>query len=155
MVAVPVGHRPAKEEVAAVSPASSAARKQRAAKASSQERGGQPGSPENGSANGTGRRHSGPDDRAAGKKPANGKSAGKQATPAEPAEPGEAQEMETWVQDTAEADLAIDALDHPADLDAAGDIAGDDVEVVDVDDVEVADVDDIDEVLDEAVLGDD
>src|SRR5579863_8824185 len=123
MVVVPVGHRPAKEEVAAVSPASSAARK-RAAKASSQGRGGQSGSPENGSTNG------------AGKQP-------KQAPPAEPVEPGEAQEMETWVQDTAEAELAIDALDHPADLDAVGDIAGDDVEV---------DVDIIDEALNESDL---
>ncbi|HEY2578853.1 MAG TPA: RNA polymerase sigma factor [Streptosporangiaceae bacterium] len=150
MVVVPVGHRPAKEEVAAVSPASSAARKQRAAQASSQGRGGQSGSPENGSTNGAGRRPSGPDTRTAGKKPANGKqSAGKQtkqATAAEPAEPGEAQEMETWVQDTAEAELAIDALDHPADLEAVVDIAG-----------VGADVDvDIEEALDETELaGDD
>ena len=58
--------------------------------------------------------------------------------------------METWVQDTAESELAMDGLDHPADLDAVVDIAVVDVEVdVDVEIVE------IDEVLDEADLADD
>jgi RNA polymerase primary sigma factor len=54
--------------------------------------------------------------------------------------------METWVQDTAERELAMDGLDHPADLDAV-DIAVVDVEV----DVDV----EIDEALDEADLADD
>jgi RNA polymerase primary sigma factor len=147
----PAGYRPAKEEVAAVSPASSAARKQRAAQAPAEAHGDQPGSPENGSpqngsAGGGKRRRS--DGRATGKKSADGKQrAGKQAEAAEPAEPGEAQEMETWVQDTADTELAIDALDHPADLDAVVDIAVVDVEV----DVDV----EIDVALDEADLSDD
>jgi len=99
------------------------------------------------------RRRPGTDGRPAGKKSANGKPNGKQSAgegtkAAEPAEALEAQEMETWVQDTAESELAIDSLDHPADLDAVVDIAV-------VDDVEV-DVDvEIDAALDEAELGDD
>jgi RNA polymerase primary sigma factor len=50
--------------------------------------------------------------------------------------------METWVQDTADSELAIDGLDHPADLDAVVDIAVVDVEDVDVelDDADLADV---------------
>jgi RNA polymerase primary sigma factor len=55
--------------------------------------------------------------------------------------------METWVQDTAESELAMDSLDHPADLDAVVDIAVVDVEV----DVDV----EIDEALDEVDLADD
>jgi RNA polymerase primary sigma factor len=133
-----------------VSAANSAARKQRAAQTS---RNAGAGSAENGSTAGDKRRRPGTDSRPAGKKSANGKpngkqSAGKGTAAAEPAEAPEAQEMETWVQDTAESELAIDSLDHPADLDAVVDIAV-------VDDVEV-DVDvEIDEALDEAELGDD
>jgi RNA polymerase primary sigma factor len=129
-----------------VSAANSAARKQRAGQTS---RDAGAGPPENGSAAGGKRRRPGTDGRPAGKKSANGKqSAGKGTTAAESAEAPEAQEMETWVQDTAESELAIDSLDHPADLDAVVDIAV-------VDDVEV-DVDvEIDEALDEAELDDD
>jgi RNA polymerase primary sigma factor len=128
-----------------VSAANSAARKQQAGQTS---RNAAAGPPENGSTAGD-KRRPGTDGRPAGKKSANGKqSAGKGTTAAEPAEALEAQEMETWVQDTAESELAIDSLDHPADLDAVVDIAV-------VDDVEV-DVDvEIDEALDEAELGDD
>src|SRR5215469_4576795 len=129
-----------------VSAANSAARKQRAGQTS---RDAAAGPPENGSAADGKRRRPGADGRPAGKKSANGKqSAGKGTAAAESAEAPEAQEMETWVQDTAESELAIDSLDHPADLDAVVDIAV-------VDDVEV-DVDvEIDEALDEAELGDD
>ena len=111
-----------------VSAANSAARKQRAGQTS---RDAGAGPPENGSTAGDKRRRPGTDGRPAGKKSANGKqSAGKGTTAAEPAEALEAQEMETWVQDTAESELAIDSLDHPADLDAVVDIAVvDDVEV--------------------------
>jgi RNA polymerase primary sigma factor len=136
--------------VATVSAANSAARKQRAGQ-SARDAGDSP--PENGTA-GSGARQSGQDDRPADKKSANGKhgkhgkqSAGKEATAAEPAGASEEQETETWVQDTAESELAIDSLDHPADLDAVVDIAvvDDDVEVdVDVDidaELDVADLD--------------
>ncbi len=68
---------------------------------------------------------------------------------AEPAEASEEQETETWVQDTAESELAIDSLDHPADLGVSVDIAvvEDDVELeiegaldeAELDDVDVAD----------------
>jgi RNA polymerase primary sigma factor len=126
-----------------VSAANSAARKQRARQLA---RDAGDGPLENGSAGAGGQRHSGPDDRPAGNKSANGKqSAGKETTTAEPAGASGAQEMETWVQDTAESELAMDGLDHPADLDAVVDIAVVDVEV-DVD-VEI-------EVLDEADLTD-
>ena len=119
-----------------VSAANSAARKQRAGQAS---RDAGAGPPENGSAAG-GKRRPGPDGQPPGKKSANGKqSAEKGTTAAESAEAPEAQEMETWVQDTAESELAIDSLDHPADLDAVVDIAV-------VDDVEV----DVDVEIDEA-----
>ena len=69
-------------------------------------------------------------------------------TAAEPAEASEAREMETWVQDTAESELAIDSLDHPADLDAVVDIAVVNVNVnVEIDEAlvvaELADVDDV------------
>ncbi len=133
-----------------VSAANSAARKQRTGQTS---RDAGAGPAENGSTAGDERRRPGTDARPAGKKSANGKPNGKQSAgegtnAAEPAEALEAQEMETWVQDTAESELAIDSLDHPADLDAVVDIAV-------VDDVEV-DVDvEIDEALDEAELGDD
>jgi RNA polymerase primary sigma factor len=68
------------------------------------------------------------------------------------------------VQDTADSDLAIDSLDHPADLDAVADIAVVDVEVdvdvEDLDDADLGDVDDIgvdtvDTVEDEADAGED
>jgi RNA polymerase primary sigma factor len=85
--------------------------------------------------------------KAANAKQANGKqSVGQEVEAAGAAEPDEAQEMETWVQDTAESELAIDGLDHPADLDAVVDIAVVDVEV----DVDV----EIDDALDEADLVD-
>jgi RNA polymerase primary sigma factor len=121
--------------VAAVSAANSAARKQQPA-----------GQASNGRAAG----------RRAGRGSANGKqasgkqSAGKKVETAETAEPDEAQEMETWVQDTADSELAIDGLDHPADLDAVVDIAVVDVEDVDVelDDADLVD----DDVADEADL---
>jgi len=133
-----------------VSPASSAARKQRSAQAPGRAHGGQPGSSGNGTPAdlGTGggqRRGSGPNGRATGKKSADGEQrADGQATAAGP---DTAQEMETWVQDTADTDLAMDALDHPADLDAVDD----DIAGVDVDDVDV----EIDESLDDADLSDD
>jgi RNA polymerase primary sigma factor len=80
-------------------------------------------------------------------KPANGKqNAGKGAKAAEPAGTPQAQETETWVQDTADSELAIDSLDHPADLDAVVDIAVVDVEV----DVDV----EIDVTLDDTDLSD-
>ncbi len=130
-----------------VSAANSAARKQRAGETA---RDAGDGPPENGSAGSARPRHAGPDDRSAGKKSANGKqSAGKGTTAVEPAEASGAQEMETWVQDTAESELAMEGLDHPADLDAV-DIAVVDVEV----DVNVEIVE-IDEALDEADLADD
>jgi RNA polymerase primary sigma factor len=97
------------------------------------------------------------------RKPANGKPANekpakrkqdarKGARAAEPVVTPPPQETETWVQDTAESELAIDSLDHPADLDAVADIAVDDVDVdvdveidealeADLSDVDVADVD--------------
>jgi RNA polymerase primary sigma factor len=51
------------------------------------------------------------------------------------------------VQDTADSDLAIDSLDHPADLDAVADIAVVDVEVdVDVEDLDDADLGDVDDI---------
>ena len=111
-----------------VSAANSAARKQRAGQTS---RDADAGPPENGSSAGGERRRPGPDGQPAGKKSANGKQSARKGTAAaEPAEALEAQEMETWVQDTAESELAIDGLDHPADLDAVVDIAVvDDVEV--------------------------
>ena len=131
-----------------VSAANSAARKQRAGQTS---RDAAAGPPENGSSPDGERRRPGPDGQPAAKKSANGKQSARKGTAAaEPAEALEAQEMETWVQDTAESELAIDGLDHPADLDAVVDIAVvDDVEV----DVEV-DVE-LDDGLDEAELGDD
>jgi len=147
--------------VATVSAANSAARKQRAGQ-SARDAGDSP--PENGAA-GRGGRQPGQDDRPAGKKSANGKhgkqsagkqSAGKEATAAESAGASEEQETETWVQDTAESELAIDSLDHPADLDAVVDIAvvDDDVEVdvgVDVDmDVELVEAGLDDDVVDAA-----
>jgi RNA polymerase primary sigma factor len=52
------------------------------------------------------------------------------------------------VQDTADSDLAIDSLDHPADLDAVADIAVVDVEVdVDVEDLDDADLGDVDDII--------
>jgi RNA polymerase primary sigma factor len=128
-----------------VSAANSAARKQRAGQAS-REAGAGP--PENGSTGGGKRRRSGAAGRPEGKKSADGKSAGKGMTAADPAEASEAREMETWVQDTAESELAIDSLDHPADLDAVVDIAVVDVDVdVEIDEAlvvaELADVDDV------------
>ena len=128
-----------------VSAANSAARKQRAGQTA---RDVGAGPPENGSAGSGARRPSGPDGRPEANKSANGKqSAGKETTAAEPAGASGAREMETWVQDTAESELAMDGLDHPADLDAVVDIAVVDVEV----DVDV----EIDEALDEADLADD
>jgi RNA polymerase primary sigma factor len=126
-----------------VSAANSAAGKQRAGQASP---GAGAGPPENGSAAGSRQRRPGPGDRQAGKKSANGKQSVGEPAAAEPAGPLQEQEMETWVQDTAETELAMDGLDHPADLDAVADIA-----VVEGVDVEV----DLDEALDEAELGDD
>ena len=129
-----------------VSAANSAARKQRAGQTS---RDADAGPPENGSAAGGEQRRPGQDGQPAGKKSANGKQSARKGTAAaEPAEALEAQEMETWVQDTAESELAIDGLDHPADLDAVVDIAV-------VDDVEVDVNVELDEALDEAELGDD
>ncbi|HEY3954696.1 MAG TPA: RNA polymerase sigma factor [Streptosporangiaceae bacterium] len=129
-----------------MSPANSAARKQRAGQAPADQLAGQPGAPGNGSTGGGRRPRSGKPGRAAGKKPANGEqSASPQVQAAELADPDEAQGMETWVQDTAESELAIDGLDHPADLDAVVDIA-----VVDEVDVDV----EIDESL-ESDLADD
>ncbi len=128
-----------------MSAANSAARNHQAAEKSPEARTGQSGPSENGSAGGGRRPRSGIDGRTTDKKSADRKqSAGTGAKAAEPANASGAQEMETWVQDTAESELAIDGLDHPADLDAVVDIAVVDVEV----DVDV----EIDEVLDEADL---
>src|ERR1700690_3317207 len=131
-----VGRRPAKEGVVAVSAANPAARKQsrqqgRGRREPPHTRAEHAGSSvlaaeQTGAAAANGR--------PASSKPANGKqNAGKGAKAAEPAGTPQAQETETWVQDTADSELAIDSLDHPADLDAVVDIA-----VVEVDvDVEI------------------
>jgi RNA polymerase primary sigma factor len=86
-----------------------------------------------------------PNGRPAGEQPANGKRGARKGANAAQAVPApEAQETETWVQDTADSDLAIDSLDHPADLDAVADIAVVDVEVdVDVEDLDEADLGDV------------
>ena len=107
-----------------MSAANSAARNHQAAEKSPEARTGQSGPSENGSAGGGRRPRSGIDGRTTDKKSADRKqSAGTGAKAAEPANASGAQEMETWVQDTAESELAIDGLDHPADLDAVVDIA--------------------------------
>jgi RNA polymerase primary sigma factor len=146
--------------VAAVSAANSPARKQPAGQAPKQAPSSQAS---NGRAAGqrAGRRSAnGKQSNARANGKPNGKqSAGKKAETAEveiaeTAGPDEAQEMETWVQDTADSELAIDGLDHPADLDAVVDIAVVDVEDVDVelDDADLVD-DDVADV--EADLSDD